>query len=165
MRNDVKASYLKKLQGYLWRSGYFSGKLRATLFPDVVPMLLKWREMGLQIMIYSSGSVEAQKLLFGHTAGEPSDLTYLISDWFDTVNAGVKTMSTSYEAICIKHGISPKDWLFLSDSIQEVDASTAAGMNSRIVSRPGNAPIASDVGEGRVIRSFEELNTALPGSG
>jgi enolase-phosphatase E1 len=100
---------------------------------------------GKQIMIYSSGSVPAQQLLFGHTDAEPSDLKPLISDWFDTVNAGSKIDATSYETILAKHpNVAPARWLFLSDNLKEVEAALRSGMRSRPVVRPGNAPLPQD---------------------
>ena len=175
-RRDVKIAYLKNLQGYLWETGYKTGAYSTPLFPDVAPRLKSWKDQGLKLAIYSSGSVFAQKLLFGHVrlreaeVGEkrarrevedandadgaapdlepPSkkvagaahvdasvteattenkdgaenekpqpgafastikgkqpetaateDLQYLISDWYDTTNAGLKTEAGSYERI------------------------------------------------------------------
>ncbi|KAI8634871.1 enolase-phosphatase E1 [Xylariaceae sp. FL1651] len=146
MNKDVKISYLKSLQGYLWEKGYASGDLRAPLFPDVAGKMVGWHERGRQIMIYSSGSVPAQKLLFRHTNAEPSDLTPLISDWFDTVNAGLKTDTKSYQTIAETHKDTPiEHWLFLSDNVKEVDAAIAAGMQSMVVQRPGNAELPDEV--------------------
>ncbi|KAI5928661.1 HAD-like domain-containing protein [Camillea tinctor] len=146
VERDVKVSYLKSLQGYLWEEGYKSRDLKAPLFPDVPAKLSAWHEKGLKVMIYSSGSVPAQKLLFGHTDSEPSDLTPLISDWFDTVNAGLKTEPSSYEAIARCHADIPiQEWLFLSDNVKEVDAAKAAGMQSLVVQRPGNPALSDEV--------------------
>ena len=142
---DVKAPYLKALQGHLWEQGYQSGELKAPLFPDVAPFMRKTNAAGKKIMIYSSGSVPAQKLLFGHTNAEPSDMRPLISDWFDTVNAGSKTNVASYKIILSKYpDVSPARWLFLSDNLLEVDAALTAGMRSLPVVRPGNAPLPDD---------------------
>lgn len=96
-------------------------------------------------MIYSSGSVPAQKLFFGHTTADPSDMMPFISNWFDTVNAGPKTESGSYSKILATvPGSQPARWLFLSDNIKEVDAAIAAGMKSYPVVRPGNALLPAD---------------------
>ncbi|KAI9897577.1 hypothetical protein N3K66_007433 [Trichothecium roseum] len=142
---DVKIAYLKGLQGYLWLRGYESGEIKAPVYPDVAPFIHSAHEAGKKIMIYSSGSVPAQKLFFGHTDSQPSDLKPLISDWFDTVNAGLKTEVKSYETILSHHADTPPArWLFLSDNIKEVDAARAAGMQSVPVIRPGNAPLPSD---------------------
>lgn len=35
------------------------------IYQDVIPSIRRWKEQGLKVYIYSSGSVEAQKLLFG----------------------------------------------------------------------------------------------------
>lgn len=99
-KRDVKVAALKNLQGYLWEDGYKSGAYATDLFPDVVPQLQRWKEDGHALAIYSSGSVFAQKLLFGHVRGSsPSDLTHLFVGWFDTVNAGLKTEAASYGKI------------------------------------------------------------------
>lgn len=167
---DVKASYLKSLQGLLWKDGYASGALKAPLFADVLPALTAWHAAGIQLMIYSSGSVAAQKLLFQHTsvAGEPDDprtpgrdVTPLLSDYFDTVNAGPKTAAASYAAILAAHASAvpaADSWLFLSDNVLEVAAAKQAGLQSYVVQRPGNAPLAASVAdEHRVITTFAGL--------
>lgn len=109
-------------------------------------------------MIYSSGSVPAQKLLFGHTDAEPSNLMPLISDWFDTVNAGPKVDAESYAKIASHYpDVALGDWLFLTDSPKEVTAAREAGMQSLPVSRPGNAPLPLDDGLGSPISNFDSL--------
>jgi enolase-phosphatase E1 len=178
MARDVKIAYLKALQGYLWEAGYASGALRAPLFADVAPKVREWTSSssssspdpdaqgggggagaGAKVMIYSSGSVPAQKLLFRHTNGEPADLTGAITDYFDTVNAGPKTERASYERIAAKYPEVPvAEWLFLSDNVREVEAAREAGMRACVVQRPGNAELAEDVrGRLEVVESFEEL--------
>lgn len=141
---DVKAPYLKALQGHLWTKGYESGVLKAPLFPDVPPFITNAHAAGKKIMIYSSGSVPAQKLLFSHTTAQPPDMSVLISDWFDTVNAGPKTDVASYTTILSHHpDTSPARWVFLSDNLNEVDAARQSGMHSIPAVRPGNAPLPS----------------------
>ncbi|KAK0621281.1 enolase-phosphatase E1 [Bombardia bombarda] len=161
MSRDVKAPYLKSLQGYLWTRGYQTGELRAPLFPDVAPAFAAWERRGVDIIIYSSGSVAAQKLLFGHTNGEPADLIPKIADFFDTVNAGPKTEAASYRVIAEQHPEHPLvqgEWLFLSDNVKEVEAAKEAGMESFVVDRPGNAELEEGARERyRVVKSFDEL--------
>ena len=160
MSRDVKISYLKSLQGHLWTEGYASGALKAPLFPDVAPAIEKWRSQGAEVMIYSSGSVAAQKLLFQHTNGQPADLTPVLADYFDTVNAGPKQERASYEAIATRHPeLGPVGgWLFLSDNVREVEAAREAGMQSVVVERPGNAEVGGEERRvHRVVGSFEEL--------
>ncbi|KAK2024378.1 2,3-diketo-5-methylthio-1-phosphopentane phosphatase [Colletotrichum zoysiae] len=161
---DVKASYLKALQGYLWKEGYKSGDIKAPLFPDVAERLLSWKDAGLRLVIYSSGSVPAQKLFFGYTDAQPSDLTSLISGWFDTVNAGLKTEPSSYASILSNfQDTKPEEWLFLSDNPHEVAAAITAGMHSVPVVRPGNAPLPADMSPTlEPIRDFGELEGLGP---
>lgn len=163
MSRDVKIAYLKNLQGYLWEEGYRTGDIKAPLFPDVADVLSKWHGKGIKLIVYSSGSVPAQKLLFRHTNAESSgmsgDLTWLISDWFDTTNAGLKTESSSYETIASKHKEYPIDrFLFLSDNVKEVEAAITAGMRSVVVQRPGNADLSPEVYENHdVVETFKSI--------
>ncbi|KAL1889790.1 enolase-phosphatase E1 [Sporothrix stenoceras] len=167
---DVKASYLKGLQGLLWKEGYENGTIKAPLFADVLPAFTAWQIAGITLMIYSSGSVAAQKLLFRYTGvvGEATnastpgkDVTPLLSDYFDTVNAGPKTAAASYSTILAAHAKefpNASSWLFLSDNVLEVAAAKEAGLQSYVVQRPGNAPLAATVAdEHKVITTFEGL--------
>jgi len=144
---DVKVPCLKGLQGLLWRSGYENGSIKAPIYPDIFPTINVWvKEKGLRVMIYSSGSVAAQKLLFRHTdivQLENGDMTQYLTGYYDTVNAGMKQDPASYRHIAEDTKIMPQQWVFLSDSVNEVEAAIAAGMNSMIVVRPGNAPLTS----------------------
>ncbi|XP_066852747.1 enolase-phosphatase E1 isoform X2 [Anser cygnoides] len=67
MALDRKTTALKQLQGHMWRAAYTTGHVKGEVFEDVVPAIRKWREAGMKVYIYSSGSVEAQKLLFGYS--------------------------------------------------------------------------------------------------
>lgn len=120
---DVKDSALKKLQGLLWREGYQSGEVVTPLFEDVVPVLKKWHGDGLELAIFSSGSVEAQKLFFkyigiGPTGDGTEDLNPLFNGNFDTVNAGPKKEAASYKKICKELGKEVGGCLFLSDNVE-----------------------------------------------
>lgn len=81
-------------------------------------------------------------------------------DYFDTVNAGVKTDKESYMKIAKAHVElgSAEHWLFLSDNVKEVRAAKAAGMQSFVVVREGNAELSEeDRREHVVIDSFNEI--------
>lgn len=160
MGQDVKIPYLKSLQGYLWLQGYESGALRCPLFADVAPAMRAWHDAGLTIVIYSSGSVAAQKLLFKYTSSTPEpDLRPLLSGHFDTVNAGMKTETQSYVKIARQFpAVQSAQWLFLSDNVLEVAAAVEAGMQSAVVKREGNAPLtAEDEARYTVVTSFEAV--------
>ena len=66
MDRDRKSTALKSLQGKIWKSGFESGELKGTLFPDVAEAFVRWA-MAARVAIYSSGSVEAQQLLFRYS--------------------------------------------------------------------------------------------------
>ena len=155
---DVKASHLKSLQGYLWVKGYESGEIRCPLFPDVAPAFDAWYKAGIPIIIYSSGSVAAQKLLFQYTDSELGDMRGMISGYFDTVNAGMKREKSSYEKIAASRKEDIGKWLFLSDQVQEVEAAKDAGMQSLVVVREGNAPLSDGDKRHALIQGFDEIN-------
>jgi len=132
---DRKSTGLKSLQGKIWKQGYLDGTLKAELFVDVAPALERWHRAGLNISIFSSGSILAQKLLFAHT--EAGDLTGLIDDYFDTT-VGSKTDVESYRRIAVALRLTAQNVLFISDVVSELDAAGAAGMRTLLCTRPGN---------------------------
>jgi 2,3-diketo-5-methylthio-1-phosphopentane phosphatase len=137
MDRDRKSTALKSLQGKLWKAGFESGELKGTLFPDVPDAFARWSKTG-KVAIYSSGSVEAQKLLFRYSTY--GDLTPLIAGYFDT-RAGPKSVCTSYGSIAADLGAHLSEVMFFSDVVIELDAAREAGCQTRLVVRDGNAPI------------------------
>jgi enolase-phosphatase E1 len=137
MDRDRKSTALKSLQGKIWKSGFESGELKGTLFPDVAEAFVRWA-MAARVAIYSSGSVEAQQLLFRYSTY--GDLTPLIAGYFDT-RTGAKAESASYAAIAAHYGVAPSEVLFFSDAVRELDAARDAGCGTRLVIREGNAPV------------------------
>ena len=132
---DRKLTPLKDLQGRIWAAGYADGELKGPLFPDVAPALHRWWRDGLSLGVYSSGSVPAQQLLYGHS--NAGDLRPLFSHWFDT-RIGLKQQPESYEAITEQMGAEPRKVLFISDAIAELEAAEKAGMAVLFSDRPGN---------------------------
>lgn len=124
---DRKATPLKTLQGMVWRQGYESGELKGHVYDDAPAFLRRWHDRGLKLYVYSSGSVEAQRLIFGHTAH--GDLTPLFSGYFDT-RVGGKREVQSYRTILRDTGLSGADMLFLSDIAEELDAARQAGLKT-----------------------------------
>lgn len=133
---DRKATPLKALQGMIWKDGYTSGAYRAHMYPEVADCLRAWHQQGIRLYVYSSGSVPAQKLLFGYS--EAGDLSDLFSGWFDT-RVGHKRETASYRAIAETIGLPANDILFLSDIIEELDAAAEAGMRTTQLCRPPTA--------------------------
>ena len=125
IRQDRKLTPLKELQGMLWEEGYGSGDLQGPLYPDVAPALRRWRAAGLELSVYSSGSVKAQQLIYGHS--NEGDLRSLFQHWFDT-RIGSKLEATSYERIVAELNIEAAAVLFISDSIDELQAASACGL-------------------------------------
>src|SRR5688572_14644911 len=122
---DKKATPLKELQGMLWEQGYRDGSFRGHVYPDAAEKLKQWRAAGTRLYVYSSGSVQAQKLLFAHT--DYGDLTPLFSGYFDTTT-GHKREIESYRKIAHAIGLPPGRILFLSDIREELEAAETAGM-------------------------------------
>jgi enolase-phosphatase E1 len=152
MDRDRKSTALKSLQGKIWKSGFESGELKGTLFADVAGAFRRWSATG-KVAIYSSGSVEAQKLLFGHTIF--GDLRPLISGYFDT-RTGPKMESASYAAIARTMDVALREAVFFSDVVRELDAARAAGMHTRLVVRKGN-PTVEDAGRHERVTSLDGI--------
>ena len=133
---DRKATPLKALQGMIWEEGYRSGEYRAHVYPEVAEKLREWKAHNVDLYVYSSGSVPAQKLFFAHT--EAGDLASLFSGYFDT-EIGAKRDVASYRSILGVIGRPGKNVLFLSDIVAELDAAHAAGMRTILLARPPSA--------------------------
>ncbi len=155
INRDLKDTALKELQGMIWRSGFESGELVAHVFDDVPPALAAWADSGLDVRIYSSGSIEAQQLFFGHTAA--GDLRPHLRGHYDTTT-GPKREAASYALIAADMGLEPRQILFVSDVGAELDAAHAAGMATALAVRPGNRD-AGGVFEHEAVASFAEIVT------
>ncbi len=134
---DRKIAPLKTLQGLIWTEGYASGELKGHVYPDVAAALHRWRAAGIALYVYSSGSVAAQRLLFGHSAA--GDLNPLFAGNFDTAVGG-KREAASYRAIAAAIAIPAERILFLSDIAEELVAAQAAGMAVTQLVREGALP-------------------------
>ena len=150
MERDRKSTGLKSLQGKVWEEGYRSGELRSEVYPDVPPALERWREKGIDLAIFSSGSVQAQKSLFRNTGA--GDLTGYFKAYFDTTT-GPKKESRSYSLIADALRRSPAEVLFVSDITAELDAARTAGMQTALCLRKPGAP----TGGHPVIHTFDQL--------
>jgi enolase-phosphatase E1 len=155
MNRDVKDTSLKALQGMIWRSGFESGAIVAHVFDDVPPALAAWSESGLDVRIYSSGSIEAQRLFFGHT--QAGDLTPHLRGHYDTTT-GPKREPASYAAIATDMECEPRQILFVSDIGAELDAARRAGMATALAIRPGNRD-PGGVFDHDPLHSFAEIVT------
>lgn len=148
---DQKITPLKELQGRIWEEGYTSGELIGHMYDDAVHGLKRWKEEGLKLYVYSSGSVAAQKLIFGHT--EHGDLTSLFSGYFDT-NIGSKKEAGSYSGIAEELGIKPESILFLSDSTEEIDAAQEARM--QVITLDREKSLINN-GEYTIVDTFDDI--------
>jgi enolase-phosphatase E1 len=155
MDRDRKSPGLKSLQGKIWQEGYLKGELKSQVFPDVPPALKDWKEKNLDVRIFSSGSVLAQRLLFANT--QAGDLSGFLNGYFDT-NIGPKTSAESYRRIAAEFHLAASQVLFVSDVIKELDAASSSGMKTLLSVRPGNPPQPKEHAHG-VISSFSEIVT------
>lgn len=133
---DRKATPLKALQGMVWEQGYRSGEIQGHVYADAVQAMRYWQAVGYALYVYSSGSIQAQKLIFGYS--EVGDLTSLFSGYFDTTSGG-KREAASYARIADAIGLPAGDILFLSDVVQELDAAREAGLKTCGLAREGGA--------------------------
>jgi len=154
IREDRKETSLKALQGMVWEQGYQRGELKGHIYPDAADYLQRWHDRGLRLFVYSSGSVKAQKLIFGFTT--EGDFTPFFSGYFDT-RIGGKKEADSYRNILKELGVEPETVLFLSDVEAELEAAEAAGMKTAWLVREGELPDTSRF----VARDFSEVETLL----
>jgi len=146
---DRKATALKALQGHVWRHGYERGDFTGHVYDDAVDRLRRWSNKGIDLYVYSSGSVDAQKLLFGYS--DAGDLRPFFKGYFDT-RTGKKNQLESYRRIIESLDLPAPDILFLSDVTEELDAARAAGMRTTQLVRQddvvvGSHPVAADFNE------------------
>ncbi|XP_058801925.1 enolase-phosphatase E1 isoform X2 [Phymastichus coffea] len=153
MDNDLKTGALKRLQGHMWKAAY--KPMKGHVYDDVPKAFDEWTNMGKKLYIYSSGSVEAQKLLYGNSIH--GDLLKYISGHFDTT-VGPKQEADSYKNILKEINLEPSNVLFLTDVIKEAQAAKEAGLAVTIVIREGNAKLTDDDKLAfKTIQSFAEL--------
>lgn len=152
---DSKCTPLKTLQGKIWEQGYASGELKGEVYPDVPAAFERWKRQLKKICIYSSGSVLAQQMLFGSVA--TGDLTTYISAFFDT-RVGAKAEAESYRKIAEAVSHEPRQVLFLSDSMKEIEAARAAGMQALLCERAAESNT-----HGSSTRVIHDFNGILPG--
>ena len=156
IRTDQKSTSLKDLQGKIWLEGYQRGDLKAEIFPETAECFRRWAQDNIFISSYSSGSIQAQKLLYKHT--DCGDLCSIIHQWFDT-HTGSKKRAQSYSTISQQLEVSPRNVLFVSDSSEECDAASESGMLTLFSLRNSN-PDQNSNGH-RVIRSLHEISNYL----
>jgi enolase-phosphatase E1 len=149
---DSKCTPLKTLQGKIWQQGFARGELHGEVYPDVPRAFERWRQQQRRICIYSSGSLLAQQQLFQSVAS--GDLTPHIAAYFDT-NTGIKTVAASYTKIVAALGLSPGEFLFVSDAVKEVEAASAAEMHAVLCGR--GAPASAQINLSQTIHTFDEI--------
>lgn len=137
IEGDRKSTALKAIQGFVWEQGYADGSYTGHLYPDAYQALHQWHRQGIPLYLYSSGSIQAQKLFFGHS--DFGDLRPWWSGYFDTTT-GPKTDPDSYQNIAATLAIAPEAILFLSDVPAELDAARTAGFQVCWLTRPGDRP-------------------------
>jgi enolase-phosphatase E1 len=149
---DKKVTSLKSLQGLIWEHGYKNGDFTGHMYDDAVANLKKWHAQGIRLYVYSSGSVYAQKLLFGHT--DHGDLTPLFDGYFDT-HIGHKREADSYRHIVNGLNLPAEEILFLSDIKEELDAAKEAGMQTMWLMREGSI---EEQAAHRQVNSFDAIH-------
>ncbi len=149
---DKKIAPLKEIQGMIWKEGFENGELKAPLYEDAYEKMKTWKDK-YNLYIYSSGSVQAQKLFFSHTTH--GNILNWFKDFFDT-RIGNKKENQSYKNILSQIGFKPDEVVFLSDNPDEIKAAADAGLNVIKVSRPEDVEWI----EGfpfKQIKSFKEI--------
>ncbi|WP_125783408.1 acireductone synthase [Pseudoalteromonas rubra] len=131
---DKKITPLKQLQGMIWQHGYQNGDFTGHIYPDAYQFLCAEHDAGKALYVYSSGSVQAQQLLFAHS--DYGDMRPMFSSYFDT-RVGAKQQPEAYQTIVSQLSFAAHEILFLSDVVAELDAAKAAGMQTLQLWRDG----------------------------
>lgn len=84
-----------------------------SVYSDVPKAFENWIKEH-KVGVYSTGSVESQKLLFAHSV--EGDLSTQISYYFDQ-SVGIKTETNSYKKIAEELKVKTEEILFVSDSV------------------------------------------------
>jgi enolase-phosphatase E1 len=159
MDADLKSTGLKALQGLIWQTGFESGAMQAHVYDDVPPALARWNEAGIDVRIYSSGSIQAQRLFFGHTIA--GDLLGYFRGHYDTTT-GPKREAESYRQIAAAYDLPVGEILFLSDVVAELDAARTAGIQTLLAVRPGNQTGQASTGQPHAeAESFADVVPAI----
>ncbi|RTR26989.1 acireductone synthase [Shewanella atlantica] len=147
---DRKSTPLKTLQGLIWKQGYAKGEFTGHIFPDFIDAIEGIKQQNMRLYSFSSGSAEAQKLLFSHS--DAGDLTSKFDGHFDT-RTGNKLFKQAYCNIINTISLAPKQVLFISDVVEELKAAEEAGMRTmQMVREEGQR-----TGSFKQISSFAEL--------
>ncbi|CAO1403969.1 unnamed protein product [Diamesa serratosioi] len=156
MDNDRKTPELKMIQGLIWKEGYETSILKGHVYDDVARNFEEWTTLGHKLYIYSSGSVDAQKLIFKYSIA--GDLQKYISGYYDTT-VGSKDCEQSYLNILNDIGAKGDDVLFLSDMVSEVQAAQNVGIQVMILDRKDSPPPYLDTRKRfKVLQTFDEIN-------
>ena len=163
---DKKITPLKDLQGLIWQEGFRKGLFKAPLYQDALDFFLNMKGKGLPIYVYSSGSIQAQRLFFEFS--EFGDIRYLFSGFYDT-KIGSKKEYESYLKIADDIKVSPEHILFLTDIKDECRASEQAGLLTIQVRRESLKDDIDDIYSSsgsiertrKVINHFSELSEIL----
>ena len=153
---DKKMTPLKAFQGWIWDEGFTRGDLTSHFFADAIPCMRRWKESGLDLSIFSSGSVNAQRAWFGNTP--EGNILDLFSNHFDTENTGHKRVIESYRIMTARLGVPAHQIVFLSDLQAELDAARGAGWNTVGVRREDDEYWSAGVGDHLAITSFEQVD-------
>lgn len=133
-KEDRKITPLKTVQGIIWENGYKNGEIKGHVYADVADALKRWEKQGLKMGVFSSGSITAQKLIFGYS--ESGDLTPFFCNYFDTTT-GTKREKETYQKIAEELLLKPSEILFLSDIVEELDAADQIGYQTIQLVRTG----------------------------
>lgn len=137
IEKDRKFGPLKEIQGKIWKEGYESGEIKSIVYEDVPGFLENAIKEGIKNHVYSSGSVEAQILIYQYS--ELGDLRNYFTSYFDTAVGG-KREKESYKTIADKLNSSSNQIRFFTDIVEEAEAASSVGMDVVILNRPGNLP-------------------------
>ncbi len=150
---DKKIKPLKTAQGIVWKTAYENGEIKGHVYNDVEENLKNWNKEGIQLGVFSSGSVNAQKMLFKNSIA--GDLNQYFSNNFDT-SIGQKRESETYKNIAKELNLLPSEIVFLSDIKEELEAAKIIGYHTIQLLRENQKHEWE-----KVAKDFNEVNQLL----
>ncbi|XP_013397492.2 enolase-phosphatase E1 [Lingula anatina] len=144
-----------QLQSQILREAFKMEKMKGKLFDDVVPALKEVATDSRQVYLFSTTSMDVQKLLFTYSA--QGDNSKCLSGFFDS-KVGAKTEMESYKNIINDIGVKPEETLYVTDTPAEAQAAGKAGIGVFLLNRPDNPALSQDdLKDYNVISSLTEL--------
>ncbi len=155
IREQRQSPALETALGEFWRTGYAENSLDNTLAPDAVAGLEFWAEDRRALFIFSERPRVAQQALISHS--DHGDLGELFAGFFDT-RMGPPDSPATYHTIAAALGEIPASILFISATLDSLDAAAEAGWQTCFIVRDAETEeVADQQNDHPVVTGFDSI--------